>query len=211
MDAIKVEALVHDFLSGEALKILPQAPFGDAVTQFINKDDKHAMETFVIDALASQVKDLLAFDDDNLDLTEAMSKIKAMAEQQFAAGMRKQAQRRRLRDKPDDWDSDLDGHWADQDNAFEVEGSASYKEPCHRRRRALGELKTMMMAVRWRLTRSLTLPCESQRQSVVLQRKPLRPDRPKPPQLRKQQLPKSRQQEAAKRQLIRSSTPTRMM
>ena len=123
MDTIKVEALVHQFLEAEALKILPQAPFGDAVTQFINKDDKHAMETFVIDSLATQVKDLLAFDDDHLDLNEAMLKIKAMAEAQFATGMRKQAQRRRLRDKPDNWDSDLDGHWADQDNAFEVDPS----------------------------------------------------------------------------------------
>lgn len=46
-DAVKVESLVQDFLSAQSLKVLPQGPFGDAVTQFVTKDDKHAMELFV--------------------------------------------------------------------------------------------------------------------------------------------------------------------
>ncbi|KAH8885009.1 DNA repair exonuclease [Thozetella sp. PMI_491] len=119
-DVVKVETLVQKSLIEQALKILPQAPFGDAVTQFVNKDDKHAMETFVIDTLASQVKEMLSLGEEDIDLEEAMAKIKALAEAQFTNGQRKQAQRRRLRPKPDEWDSDLDGHWEDQEGAFEI-------------------------------------------------------------------------------------------
>jgi double-strand break repair protein MRE11 len=42
-DNVKVEKLVQEFLTAQSLKILPKAPFGDAVTQFVDKDDKHAM------------------------------------------------------------------------------------------------------------------------------------------------------------------------
>jgi len=59
METIKVEKLVHDFLTAQSLKILPQEPFGDAVYQFVDKQDKHAMENFVDENLAVQVKQLL--------------------------------------------------------------------------------------------------------------------------------------------------------
>ncbi|BAE59013.1 unnamed protein product [Aspergillus oryzae RIB40] len=44
LDTVKVEQLVREFLSAQSLSILPQNSFGDAVAQFIDKDDKHAME-----------------------------------------------------------------------------------------------------------------------------------------------------------------------
>lgn len=118
MDTIKVEALVQEFLAAQSLKVLPQAPFGDAVNQFVSKDDKHAMETFVSESLAGQVKNLLSLDTDEDNLDSAMERVRAKLDAQFAAGQLKIARRRRFKPKPDDWDSDLDGHWEDQPEAL---------------------------------------------------------------------------------------------
>ncbi|OIW22942.1 DNA repair exonuclease [Coniochaeta ligniaria NRRL 30616] len=118
MDTIKVEALVQEFLAAQSLKVLPQAPFGDAVNQFVSKDDKHAMETFVSESLAGQVKNLLSLDPDEDNLDSAMERVRAKLDSQFAAGQLKIARRRKFKPKPDEWDSDLDGHWEDQPEAL---------------------------------------------------------------------------------------------
>jgi double-strand break repair protein MRE11 len=118
MDTIKVEALVQEFLAAQSLKVLPQAPFGDAVNQFVSKDDKHAMETFVSESLAGQVKNLLSLDADEDDLDSAMERVRAKLDAQFAAGQLKLARKRKYKPKPDEWDSDLDGHWEDHPEAL---------------------------------------------------------------------------------------------
>src|SRR5690349_11642161 len=104
MDTIKVEALVQEFLAAQSLKVLPQAPFGDAVNQFVSKDDKHAMETFVMESLAGQVKNLLSLDQGDDDLDSAMERVRAQLETQFAAGQLKLARMRRFKPQPDEWD-----------------------------------------------------------------------------------------------------------
>ncbi|KAF4589921.1 DNA repair protein rad32 [Ophiocordyceps camponoti-floridani] len=71
-DVVKVESLVRDFLSAQSLKVLPQGPFGEAVNQFVAKDDKHAMELFVSEHLTGQVKQLLGLESDDEDLSGAM-------------------------------------------------------------------------------------------------------------------------------------------
>lgn len=113
-DEIQVSSLVEEFLAAQSLKILPQAPFGDAVVQFVTKDDKHAMEHFVRESLSGQVKQMLSLEDDDEDLENAMSVFKQKLEQQFKAGDRKKPERKDYNTKPLDWDSDLDGHWEDQ-------------------------------------------------------------------------------------------------
>lgn len=118
-DEIRVDALVAEFLAAQSLKILPQRPFGDAVSQFVNKDDKHAMETFVSESLAGQVKDLLALNPEENDLDAAMEEWRKRREAQFSAGLLKANRRRVVKPKPDEWDSDLDGHWEDQPGVVE--------------------------------------------------------------------------------------------
>ncbi|KAI1132166.1 double-strand break repair protein mus-23 [Nemania abortiva] len=118
MDSIKVAKLVEEYLKAQSLKILPQAPFGDAVTQFVDKDDKHAMEQFVMESLSGQVKQMLSLDDSEEDIENAMERIKKKFEQQFATGQLKRGPRLVYKPKPDEWDSDLDGHWEDQPEAI---------------------------------------------------------------------------------------------
>ncbi|KAI1857910.1 hypothetical protein JX265_010940 [Neoarthrinium moseri] len=113
-DTIKVDELVSQFLEHQSLKILPQAPFGDAVNQYVAKDDKHAMEQFVTDTLAGQVKHMLSLDNDDDDDKE-MAVYKAKLEQQYRAGLLKNRRTTVVKPRPDDWDSDMDGHWEDQE------------------------------------------------------------------------------------------------
>ena len=41
-DNVKVEKLVKEFLVAQNLRILPKSRFGLAVTEFVDKEDKHA-------------------------------------------------------------------------------------------------------------------------------------------------------------------------
>jgi len=120
IDSTKVSALVKEFLAAQSLTILPQNSFGDAMTQFVDKDDKHAMETFVQESLKSQVEHLLELDreDEEEDIASALESNKSKLEELFATGHLKRATKARLKPKPDMWDSEADGGWADQPGAL---------------------------------------------------------------------------------------------
>jgi double-strand break repair protein MRE11 len=124
IDNIKVEKLVHEFLTAQSLKILPQAPFGDAVREFVVRDDKHAMETFVDESLTTQVKELLLADEDEEEeLESVMDRIRAKQEALFEAGVLKRPTKKgKLKPQPQHWDTDEDGPWAAQPGAFEPSG-----------------------------------------------------------------------------------------
>jgi double-strand break repair protein MRE11 len=124
---VKVDKLVKEFLAAQSLTILPQNSFGDAVTQFVDKDDKEAMSLFVIESLDNQLKHLLSANEVNEeDITMEMNTHKEQLESLFAAGKIKRAKKSKLKPKPDGWESEMDGPWADQPGALirseEVEG-----------------------------------------------------------------------------------------
>jgi double-strand break repair protein MRE11 len=120
-DNVKVEKLVREFLTAQSLKIFPKAPFGDAVTQFVGKDDKHAMEAFVNDSLSSQIKEIMLRenpDEENLD--EVMDELRTKQEALFASGALKTRKKvGKLKPRPQTWDSDMDGEWEDAPGAYE--------------------------------------------------------------------------------------------
>ncbi|KAI9773225.1 MAG: meiotic recombination [Candelina submexicana] len=118
IDNVKVEKLVREFLTAQSLTILPQNSFGDAVSQFVDKDDKHAMEMFVNESLANQIKHLLDADADEDEIQNAMDQHKSKLEELFAAGLLKTARKAKLKPKPLNWDTDLDGEWGDQPGAL---------------------------------------------------------------------------------------------
>jgi double-strand break repair protein MRE11 len=92
-DTVKVDQLVKEFLAAQSLTILPQNSFGDAVAQFVDKDDKHAMEMFVTDSLSTQLKYLMnANEVDEEEIIGKMEEYKTQLEDMFASGqMRKKA------------------------------------------------------------------------------------------------------------------------
>lgn len=120
IDSVKVEKLVREFLTAQSLTILPQNSFGDAVTQFVDKDDKHAMESFIRDSLQSQVDHLIggAEDVDDDDFAELMGAMKAKLEQEYATGERKRKTKGKRKPKPAGWVSEEDGAWSDDPAAI---------------------------------------------------------------------------------------------
>lgn len=87
IDTVKVEKLVREFLTAQSLTILPQNSFGDAVSQFVDKDDKHAMEMFVNESLADQVKHLLQANDlEEHEIVDELHRRKSKLEELFSAG-----------------------------------------------------------------------------------------------------------------------------
>ncbi|KAH6896614.1 Mre11 DNA-binding presumed domain-containing protein [Thelonectria olida] len=119
-ETVKVENLVQEFLSAQSLRVLPQGPFGDAVNQFVAKDDKHAMELFVSEHLTGQVRQMLGLESDDEDLNSAMEIYKNKVEHEQASGQApvQQERRRFLKPKPSTWDSDFDGSWENEPNAW---------------------------------------------------------------------------------------------
>lgn len=119
LDSVKVEKLVREFLTAQSLTILPQNSFGDAVSQFVDKDDKHAMEMFVNESLMDQIKHLMEVDQmDEEEIQNAMDQHKSKLEELFAAGHLKKTRRAKLKPRPENWDTDLDGHWEAQPGAL---------------------------------------------------------------------------------------------
>lgn len=118
IDSVKVEKLVREFLTAQSLTILPQNSFGDAVSQFVDKDDKHAMEMFVNDSLIDQVKHLMDIEDADDDIQNAMDQHKSKLEELFAAGRLKMPKRAKLKPRPENWDSDMDEEWEAQPAAW---------------------------------------------------------------------------------------------
>lgn len=119
VDSVRIDKLVREYLEAQNLTILPQNSFGDAVSQFVDKDDKHAMEMFVQDSLKSQVKHLMGVDQVEEDALMAMvDQHRSNLEAKFAAGELKRTRKSKVKPRPDGWNSDLDGDWEDQPGAL---------------------------------------------------------------------------------------------
>lgn len=140
LDTVKVEKLVREFLTAQSLTILPQNTFGDAVSQFVDKDDKHAMEVFVNESLSIQMKHLLGNESvEDEDIAEAMGLYKTKMEEMFTTGHFKRTKAGKLKPKPTGWDSDLDGEWADQPGALirsDLEDNEDEEEPAQPKAKA---------------------------------------------------------------------------
>ena len=124
-DNVKVEKLVRTYLTAQSLKILPQSAFGDAVNQYVLKDDKHVLEQFVGDSLEARVRDMMTMgeEDEDEDLNPLMEQLRERHEDAFVKGTAKlkKIQKTGLKQKPDMWDSDIDGHWEDAPEAFSAD------------------------------------------------------------------------------------------
>jgi double-strand break repair protein MRE11 len=126
LETVKVDELVKEFLQKQSLTILPPNVFGDAVHQYVVKDDRHAVEAFVNQSLADQIKHLVRLqedandeEEDDDDLATQIEEQRAKMEEMFAKGELKISKSKaRYKPKPDNWDSDLDGHWEDKPEAL---------------------------------------------------------------------------------------------
>jgi double-strand break repair protein MRE11 len=133
-DGISVDKLVQEFLGAQSLKILPQTRFGEVVTDFVNEKDKHIVEDFVEESLATQVNEILKMEDDDqeeMDLDPIMELVRKKQEASHSAKNKKP--NRVLKPRPLIWDSDQDGEWEDSPNAYEVIDDKPSMVPSRRR------------------------------------------------------------------------------
>lgn len=118
LNAVGVDKLVKEFLTAQSLTILPQNSFGDAVSQFVEKDDKHAMEQFVNESLKNQQKHIMEANDvDESEIANEMEQYRSQLEDLFASGRLKKTRKSKTKPKPVTWDSEEDGPWNDQPGA----------------------------------------------------------------------------------------------
>lgn len=114
-DIIRIDVLVREFLQNSSLKVLPANQFEDAVIRYIEKGGKETVDEFINETLTKSLDYLVKIDDSKLDndVEAAIEQCKERLERRWAQAGDKWTPRRKLKPKPDDWDSDMDGPWDD--------------------------------------------------------------------------------------------------
>lgn len=111
--------LVREFLQNSSLKVLPQNQFEEAVIEYIERGGKEAVDEFVNETLAKSLKYLVKVDDTDLDndLQGIVDKCRERLQQRWVEqGGKPWVQKRKLKPRPEFYDSDLEGPWDDPDN-----------------------------------------------------------------------------------------------
>lgn len=107
--------LVREFLQNSSLKVLPANQFEDAVIRFIEKGGKETVDEFINETLTKSLDYLVKIDDSKLDkdMDAAMEQCKERLEKRWAQAGGKWEPRRKLKPRPENWDSDMEGPWDD--------------------------------------------------------------------------------------------------
>ncbi|KAF3914130.1 hypothetical protein AA313_de0207486 [Arthrobotrys entomopaga] len=126
VENVRVENFVKEYLTEQSLNILPQNALGNAVGRYIDKGDSHAVEQFLKDSLDTQFKKVLEYNVSDVDgIREAMTIEKSKLEELYEKGdfrLKQRAAQRNKKQKPEDWDSDLDGKFiSDEDEDADID------------------------------------------------------------------------------------------
>lgn len=135
-----LDTAVQQFLSANPLVILPRNHFGEAIFNYVDKDEKAALDAFVDGQHDKQKSALLELeveaDEDNLD--DAIEAHRANQEENFVPGANTGIIARPTKEKtagsrPADWDSDQHGTWEEVGSGAEQENdddsSAASRSP----------------------------------------------------------------------------------
>lgn len=124
---------MREFLQNSSLKVLPQNQFEDAVIHFIEKGGKEAVDEFVEQTLAKSLNYLVRLEDTKLDkdMELAIEQCKEALEKRWAKSSGKWVPKKRLKPRPEDYDSDLEGRWDDPSklDRWEVIGQPEGAKP----------------------------------------------------------------------------------
>lgn len=116
IDSVQIEKMVREYLAAQTLTLLPQNAFGKAVSEYVDKDDKHAMESFLMENLAKQVEYVMELENvDEENVQDAIEEGRSKLEELFAAGHTITNFKRKP--QPADWDEDMNGPWVDDPRA----------------------------------------------------------------------------------------------
>ena len=121
-ESVRVEKIVQQFLTAQSLTVLPSNNFSDAVVQFVDKDDRAAMTDFVDSSLKHLVTQVVEDRDpddpdqdiDDEQMAEGWARGQEQLEEAFRRGeIRRTGRKGSRKPRPEEWDSDMDGHWED--------------------------------------------------------------------------------------------------
>ena len=105
-DNLNVEKIIREFLTAQTLTILPPSYFGEAVGEFVDKDDKSAIDNFVSQKLKTENEFIADREDaDNEDLAEGMEAAKSHLEKLFESERARSSRGKKPR--ADEWDQDF--------------------------------------------------------------------------------------------------------
>lgn len=110
LTGLKVSALVRQYLAKQTLQCLPENELGDAVTQYVEKDDKDAIKDFVADHHKSQVRLMTGDNTNEQNLNEAIKRSRETMASQFEARQARleAARMKRQAEQVSDLESDAD-------------------------------------------------------------------------------------------------------
>lgn len=90
LEDIKVQTIVQEFLKQYTLEVLPSTGLDNAISQYVDKDDRHAIKAFVENTIENQVKRLLSLGDVDEDaIDHALAQLPAVAEEEANLGSKR--------------------------------------------------------------------------------------------------------------------------
>jgi double-strand break repair protein MRE11 len=117
LSTVGMDKIMKEYFTAQSSIIFPQNSFRDSVSQFIDKDDKHAMVLFVATILEAQQKYLMEIGDET-EIADGMGQGQARLEEMYASGQLKKTRKGKTKPKPFGWDSEEDGPWTEQPGAL---------------------------------------------------------------------------------------------
>jgi len=131
-DSVTVKNLVKEYLAAQTLRIMPRAPFTEAVVDYVEKDDKHAIQQFIETSLKDQFTEMVRItrpdeqedgEEEIVDvLNEKMESFRQQREKEHSEGkLKRRTTTKKLKPKPDGWDTEDDGRWEDFPGALDFE------------------------------------------------------------------------------------------
>lgn len=138
-DVVKPDVLVEEFLAQSSLKVLPKNEFITRLVDYVEKGGQHIMDEFVDESLSKSLKAIVKLKDadPSADIETLIDTVRETEEENYAKnGRSASGPRRRMKDRPEDYDSDLGPHWGDDPSHwYEVTASAPAKKTTSSRNR----------------------------------------------------------------------------
>lgn len=115
---MQIDTLVNEYLQAQTLQILPQKAFNDVISNFVSAKDSTGIEDFVNESLKTQLRDIMNIGEaGDEDIDPYIEAIRQKQENTFIAKT-KAEKKKRLLPRPADWDSDKEGEWEDNEEAY---------------------------------------------------------------------------------------------
>ncbi|KAL1853571.1 meiotic recombination [Diaporthe australafricana] len=127
-DVVKPDVLVEEFLAQSSLKVLPKNEFIKTLESYVEKGGAHIMDEFVSESLTKSLNAIvkISASDPDADISTLLEAWKEREDQSFVKGGKATSgPKRRMKERPEDYDSDLGAHWGDDPDHWDETTAAA--------------------------------------------------------------------------------------